>query len=568
MRLLNLLRVRILAVSEVNREVYFWIVLIIIVLAAALWFRFFYTQPLQVATSFNQSGSSNLSSVYPYQQVSLDVNIANTGTAELSDVGVGVIINGNVSYVYGVTLSPGREGEILYNYTPPRSGTYNVTFVVDPNRLYNIADRNKTKTVVLFKVDTPQNATPYEYLPVGNTSYKGAYNFRSEGELLSYYIASTYNLSDFNLSTMPALNNFMVPILDLVSVSEKITKISEAYAYYPNYTVSSIWITGYISPSIFAIAAQGRSFATKNLSLMGTQLTTVNITKNVSLCSWYSGGWIKTLTVEGNLTCTGLLESHAPLLSTPIAYMINKDVTLSGNDVIANYTRLGITGNSVGELESVNGSLLYAEVATNATPAVLCYGEIETVSGINYCSAYVYPVGWTKANFPNVSMIQTRAYIGSNELSALSVTNTSAAGYLFSNSISDNVGALQKFGISGNSIAFQSAIRNSCSLRSFNCSNVTFAQSNLTFTLTNTNKNASLLKNIACTVNGNPPALTLLNRSLAFNQSITITAGCYDNGNTITGLFVGLQLHLKLNFTTGASNALETDLGAATLASA
>ena len=538
-----------------KNEIYYWIALIVIILAAAVYFRFFYAQALQLSMHLNETTTSNIASVYPYQRVTISETLANTGSAEISDVGIEVLLNGNQTYVYGVTVPVGKQATIDYNYTPTTAGVYNVTFIADPNRLYNIANRSDTKQTVSFTVNKTAPSQTYSEIPSNGILQSGSATFGISGLVFSDYIAGTYNLSSFNLSTVQPINNFLEPVVDLAEGD--LINVDETYAIYHNHSVTSIWMDGYVLPSLMRVAARGRSFPTENVTVNGKQVTIVNITNNTSFCSWYQGGWIKSVTVQGVGSCLGVLQSNGSFLQAPVSFNINNKTSMTGTDVIANYTTLTPNGNTIGELEFIqNTSLLYAGITTNAGVNTLCYGSISNFSNVSYCSDYFFPVNTEKVG--PLSMIRTRAYVNDYNLTVFSLVNTTRV----LSQVPINEQLLKNFGIKGRSEAFQSALANNCRFVDLKCSNITFVDQNVSFSLTNNRTYPLTLQNLGCSWYGTAAKLVNINKTLGSNQTLTLKAPCYSNNVPINALSFGTTLSLVLNLTSTQSGH-ETQIGTA-----
>ncbi|MCL4553218.1 MAG: hypothetical protein M1305_06685, partial [Candidatus Marsarchaeota archaeon] len=123
-----------------RKEIFYWVALFAVVLAVALYIRYFSSPTLSIRVGFSRSAAS-YGTVYPYQKLVFNVSLNNTGSSEISDMGVDVLLNGNTTYVYGVTIPQGRSTSVSFNYTPSAPGAYNFTVVADGGRLYNLADR-------------------------------------------------------------------------------------------------------------------------------------------------------------------------------------------------------------------------------------------------------------------------------------------------------------------------------------------------------------------------------------------------------------------------------------------
>ncbi len=528
-----------------KNEVYYWAVLVAAILIVAVYVRYYYSPQLSVSLSFNSNMSSSLATVYPYQKLVLYFPVTNTGGAEIKDMGVGVLVDGNTTYVYGVTVPAGETANIIFNYTPTKGGTYNITLVADPDKLYSLADRSSAQTTIDVHVNDTETAEPYSLLPANGIIARGAEDYDISGVLLSQYLSDTYGIGALNFSKINGLDNFLVPV---IYVSENaISKVDVAEGFYSNATVYSVWMIGYLTPQLIGVAADGRGFHVENYTSQGHTVTLVNLTDNETLCSWYAGGWVKAVAVESyNYSCMQELGQNGSFyLKTPINYTVNNYTSFNSSNVIAQYVRVYNDNESRGEMEFFqNVSLMYSDITNNAIANTLCDGIVSTADNTSYCSEYIPPVN--NVGIGQVSMIGTRAFVDGYNLSALAIVNTSE----LTAQVGTDIAQIMSFNITGPSVSFVSGIKNTCDMGgNFDCTNATFADSTISVLLKNIAGKQITLTRIGCYSSGAIENYTALNVTLATNQSAVVGSLCTQNQTAITAVPLGLTLNLFLNYT-------------------
>ena len=538
-------------------ETYIWIVIVAVVLAVALYFRYMYQPSLGIELSMNASAQGQL---YPYQTSYLPIKAYNTGSAPITNMSVGIEINNNLTRLYKITLPPGKETVIYYNYTPKEPGNYNISAVADPGKLYNIADRSRTKAGADLQVLVPENAMPYGMLPSGNITSSGAYDVRGAGFIASSFLYGSYNISEFGLTSIRDANRLLYPVFN--SVAYYIANLSVAHANYSDGSVAySIWLKGYISQNITNTAAALYGINAMTADRNGKNITFVEMKNGTSVCSFYSKGWIKMLAFSGADSCLSALNStgNATLAENPL---YNKTVP-KNTSIFGNFS------DSTGEIGRTatlyleNNSIIYSSITSNDGKNSTCsshrnYGVVSTYDGISFCSTYITQTSSSK-NL-SIALLETKAFVGNYNLSVLSLINVAK----LSDQVPINIGIIRGFNITGQSIQFVSGFKNTCSFNtsSFGCDNATLSNSTLTFGLTDNAGNAIRLNGISCYEL--PPQLEIgLNKSMTSGSEASISVPCYNLGKSISGLTLGLNLNILLNYT--IDNKTQTTLGSAHL---
>lgn len=537
-----------------RKEIYFWIAVFAVVLVVALYLRFYSPNQLSMKVNITKEGASN-SVIYPEQEIFFNVSVANTGQTQISKLGVDMLVNGNITNVYDVSVPPGKEGYALINYTVPASGDYNVTVVADPGRLYDIPDRQTTTASVSLYVSAIEAPDAYLSLPEGNATEVGTANLATLGFVWYEYLSQNYNISRFNVTGMPGLAAFGTALDYVGSYTEN---ISVAHATYANGSVAySIWLNpgtyrDILPDGIIGIAAEGLNLSVQNYTVGGNNVQLVRLLYNESLCSWNSEGWIKTVTANSADGCLGMVNDSAAQFA-PAAISGAKDIPpLISGFIIANDTVR--TGNVISEGYSAifNQSIDDASLTRNLTMNDSCAGEINTADNANYCSSFVFPVNGSESS---PYLIRTRAMLGYYNLTVLWRTNNSAIVGLIPKAITVADG----YNATGTSLAFHNGIPPQCSISGFECGNATYENGTLSLKLVSLDPVDSVkLDSIGCVFLG-ATVPTELNTTVSPLGEDNITTKCYNEGQVATGLPTALTFTLRLNYT--VSNTLHSENG-------
>ncbi len=535
-----------------KKEIYYWIALFVVIIAAALYYRFYYSSGISLSTKFVQN-SSSYGQVYPYQKLYFDVLVNNTGSTPVSDMGVGIEINGNITYAPGITVPPGKSVELAFNYTPTTGGSYNFSAVADPSKLYNIVDRANSGASLDLVVNAPERPEAYTLLPSNGIISRSEMNSNLLGFLYYSDLGINYNLTAFKTIPLPGASSFFDTFLRIAG--SDLENVSTASAYYADgNSVSSVWMRGYIIPGIISAAAKGQNLTYYNYYEGGNNVTVVDLGGNESLCSWYANGWIKTVSSEGNGSCVGIAGGNVPLLSSLPSLTGIKSPFFS-YVTIANYSRVYGNVSVLGYSAVIgNQTLMSAGVTTNNIPEKVCGGIVNTVANVSYCSTYLFRANGT---IGSTSLVRTTAVIGNYNISVFSLSNTSR----ILGQIPVDIDAVRSFNITGPSAVFVSSIHSSCGFNSgFGCGNDTYNISLISMTLHNQLGRPARLDSIGCALYG-APKYKDLNLSLASNGIANVTTVCYNNGSPEYGLPYGLAFSLWLNYTVG--NTIKTVNGTA-----
>lgn len=520
-----------------KREIYYWAVLIIVILAAALYVRF--NSHPQISVMLNFTSAVPNSTIYQYQKATLSLQVSNLGPT-VRDLPISIIINGNLTSVYNVSLSQGKGTIVELSHTFSSPGEYNFTAEADPANLYNLANRNKATSSEMITVLTPATPTPQKLFP-GNSIVFYHSNMTSLGYEISSYLDTNYSVGQMQLSDLVLVNNFMYRIFEIGG--SYIANFSSAGADYNGSKGYSIWFDGYLEPSVINAAAQAENLTVTNTTAGKEPVTMVMLSANTTLCSWYSSGWVKTFSWQGNSTCAEKMATEAQ--GTSRNNTLEKILAVpNGSIQIGDFYKSSPKGTRWGRLVVDNtSSIIYYSLWKNFTENHTCYGLTDTFNTSSYCSVYLLP----NSGLPgNTSLIRTTEYVGNYNLSVFSLTNSSMNPF---GEVSKNIYLIQKVGLDGNAIKFTDGITNTCSFTgNLNCSSPTFGNSSISLNITNNFNSTIKLNAIGCFWNGIGPG-SPVNKILQPGQSAEVTAGCYNDSKSITAIPLNLQLRLFLNYT-------------------
>lgn len=508
------------------KEMYLWIIFAVLVVAAALYFRFYYQPQLSISVDMPAQAAS----IYPYEQGMIPIVISNTGSATFNNMTFGLYVNGNTTKIYKASIPAGKQATVYYNYTPTVSGTYVISMVADPSNLYNIANRQSARGSTQVTVLQTQAADPASSFNSTGLLGENVYNMTPGGFEVGTYLLNNFTARQFELTNSSQANGFIYPALDVFA--PYINQIAVAHAFYNGTYLASVWIQGYLSVQAMREAALGKGL---NYTEAGNT-TVISFGNYTTLCSWYSGGWIKNLVVVGaNQVCTNYVGVNNANAKVPSAvYQQLKEKNYS----ILNYS--GYYGNQsfAGDISIYNDSFVYESLMKGGNYSNICYGSILNVSGNNYCNTYQLGSG-------NFILIQNQRLFGDYNLSVWTLSNSVSIG----ENTQSNLALANAYNITGSKIYFVSAYVNKCSLLGFLCTNTTFAYNSLNLSLTNEFNYSVSLSGIKCYSAGSAN-VTQLDTTIPSGGTALVSTPCYANGNVLSGVPLGLGLYLVLNYST------------------
>ena len=535
------------------KERYLWVAFIVVIIAISLFFRYYYQTPL----SINVSLGSISGTTYPFQEVTIPITMSNPGSSTINNLSVGLYTNGNTTRIYRVYLPAGKQATAYYNFTPSSSGTYTISVVADPSKLYDIVNRQSAQSSTTLTISPAEKPAPYSNFPA-NAIGQDIFYMNPRGYIATQYfdnftVSNYLDLINPIVSGSEQVNNFIYPALDVFTSYQEINQMLVSHAYYSNYSLASIWISGYISPFAIDTAATGEGINFTKYE----NTSVINFGNDTTLCSWYSGGWTKILVSLRGENCTSYTTNTTNMLSNNKIYYTLKN----RNESLLNYSGYNYNGNLTyaGDL-SVNSNTLVLESiikSTNLNNNYYCYYNVLNISNGSYCQQYFYQ--------GNVILNQVNRLIGDYNVSVMWIPSNSTS----QQSIAYALNLSDSYGILGNkTTAYVYAYASKCEFLQDNttCQNPVFA-SNATelrigLNISNRYAKAITLNALGCTLEGNF-TLSKLNVNVPAGKSATVYLPCYNRGKEINASITpaGDPLSLKLNYT--YNNVANTTAGLA-----
>ncbi|MGC8662297.1 MAG: CARDB domain-containing protein [Candidatus Micrarchaeia archaeon] len=524
--------------------------LVIMTIVAAIYFRFTYQPQINIAVNI----STPTGEIFPFSFVSLPIQINNIGNSNVKNMGLEVLVNGNVSTEYSLTVPSGKSTTIYFNFTPQESGSYNITAIADSANLYSIINRKTARSSAQIEIAQPNALNAYAPINSNGLVFAEGTNLTTYGSLLAIYFAKNYTMQQLNYAD---LNLPYTLFTSLISTTYRyISRIGTAYGNYTNgSTIYSMWIQGSINENAVESALQAVNASYQEKQIGGINVTFSQLGKNLTLCSWYSGGWIKNIVYENgqdNASCISFIgKNYSNPLPSETSF---KDIaSFSPENTIF-----------LGELDSYNfqeGLPFAAKILAynNAIiiPAIsknigsnICYGIISNVTNKSYCSTFMFPVSNKIGKW---GLVRTSTYINQYNISLFSYLNQT---YVIS-AVPANINLTEQFDINGTSIKFINGFSNMCSLQNFNCNKLKFSNGEIHFVLENPMNKTVKINSLNCFIEKG--IATKENITLAPYGSTNVTATCYMNGTAIGEEPLGLHVGLLLNYS--INNQSETSFG-------
>ncbi len=507
------------------KEVYFWVAFFVLVMLVAGYFRYYYQPSLSLSVNF---ASLPAGAYYPYQQIPATISVQNTGTALISNLSFGLYINGSLIRTYRITVPSGKTATFVYNFTPGGIGTYTISFVADPNSLYNINNRNLARSSIVVNVSQAEKAEPYTMFPGNGLIGENMYNMSPRGYGLALFLFNNTGANQFALTPSAGLNKVLYPALDVFY--NYTSTITVGHAYYKSFALVALWIKGYLAPSALAEVAVGQGL---NVTYDGN-VTVMNLGNRTTMCTFYSNGWIKALASINGTSCINLVpaQKYATVNSLSQSRFEYK------NTSIYNYSGFTHNYTYVGQWSLENSSILFQSVERGSNFSNVCYGSIVSLNNISYCNTYFL-------ESDNAVLVKTVALLGHYNLSAWELSPQNLA----LNDTNFNVKLIKHYNLTGPSATFVTGFINNCYINNhILCYSTYWNVSRLYMGLVNEYNYSITLSKLGCYTYGTPTYVPL-NQTLAPGQSASVSTNCYDNGTVISGVPLGLGVYLKLYYT-------------------
>ncbi|MCL5427923.1 MAG: hypothetical protein M1321_01955 [Candidatus Marsarchaeota archaeon] len=523
-----------------KRDSVVWLV-IVIVAAAAVTALYIETRTSNgsIDVSLGLVGS-RVQHIYPYQQLTFEFTVSNRGNQAFRDLGIGVFINGNLTEAYNVTMPQHNSTAINFTDEFKTPGVFNVSFIADPSGLLLVSNRSAASVSSKVVVQPAGAPDPASDLPANQLSEQDSH-MDSAGYLTSAYLKSEYGIKSLALTGIAPVDAFFGRMFNLTY--NYTNAIYSADAGYANASAYSLWIQGSFIGNITAVWAKGLEARNKNVSIAfssfnGSSMSVITLAKNITVCSWYSQGWIKNLAYEGNESCSAVLTGRGR--------------SIAGNSIIpelnysedyAEFSGASGAGSYYGRIARVGNTIIYESIRPGLDQSHTCYGPISSLGNRSYCSTYLFSK--SANSIGKFSLIRTTAFVGQRNISVMALVNTS----LVTQQAADNIAILQGFNLSGNSQAFTSGVNSTCSFNaSISCSSPSLTRGSLGFVLRNNMNGSVRISSMSCE-EGGAARYSIINASIPALSSYNATVPCYDNGAVITGVPLGLTLKLGMNYT-------------------
>lgn len=506
------------------KEIYLWIILFALIIAGAIYLRYYYQPSLSVSLSFVNHSSE---SFYPYEQISNPIAVENTGSSGISNLSFGLYINNNITRTYRISIPAGKTAIVHFNFTPTSSGNFAIRMVADPNMLYNIQDRGAAQATWNVYVSNAETPKPYALFNSNGLIGEDSYNMSPSGYALSIFLFNNTGANQFGLTPSQQINDLIYPTLDVYY--NYIESIQIAHAYYKNHYLVSMWVSGYLGPSAISTVAIGKGL---NVTTVG-DVTLINFGGNTTMCSWYSGGWLKTLASVNYTSCDMILNVPS-YKGINVSY---ESKFSDRNSKIYNYSGFIGNGTYSGQWSELKGSLMFQSIEKGANFTNVCYGSIEEVDNVSYCNTFLIESG-------NTVLVKTNALLGSYNLTVWGIGNET----MMFNQSALNIKQIEEYNITGPVSSFVSGFANSCYINTYiGCYDATWNYNSLSLALVNGYNSSVAFGGIKCFISGSAP-YTYLNQTIAPGGYAATTIPCYDNGTVISGVPLGLNVHLTLTY--------------------
>jgi hypothetical protein len=549
--------------SQKNIAVYL-VIAVVIVGASVAYLRYAYNPQYNLKTVIlNETGASG---PYPYQNLSFQIAVENTGGAQLTQVPVNLYINNTLYKSYKVSIPPSKAAVIDFNYTYLNPGQFDFVAVADPAHILNLDNRSAATASTTVNVLIPQTPNVYTSIPNVNVSNTTAFSLTQAGVSFEDYLGAYYNVSTFNRILGPSRNIVLAILTDF---NTRIGNVNGATATYSNgSSATTLWMQGIISLQEVNQVVLTFRLPTGNTTINGIPTTFVKVSNSTSMCIYYLRGWTRLLTyynASTKSTCATLEGMNiSATLNTTLSDAVKNNSVLSRfrtGFVYVNSTYLGsaltMSGNALGFINIFgNQNDYFASQMTdyknqlNSSKFNLtCFGLLYTNGSDSACSVFVRP---SDSSIP-YSLINTTD-ITKNYITRLySLVNISEAVDSHDNAVS-LIGALD---LNQSSFQWLSPYQSSCGIYnlSVNCTFTAFNfSSNIaTFSLTNKLQSTLKIRDGSCYQTAGLGGNQTINESITAGASENVTLTCYNVPIPIASAIKAYTL--SLNYTTGGKGS-------------
>ncbi len=518
-----------------NKENLSIIMLFVVIVAGALVFRAFYVPSISAVLNFSH-GLNKTVVMYPYQKMYFPFTVKNTGSVPINNLSVGVFVGGNLTEVYMIALPPGKNLSIMFNYTALKPGNYLLSAILDPGKVYDISSRQETQDSLNILVLAQSKVAPYEFINKSSSLEYGTVNSTIEGYLIQKYLETSYGID--TPEAMGTSHESALFFSRLINLTQNyVVRIVSAYKKSENSSEVYLWMQGYLSPSIIGYFAKGLNLTNTTIRVGSRNITFVELGNKTTLCSWYSGGWLKSLVYEGNKNCI-YVSGNLSVGNQSIPKIPQN--TAENASVLAHYYASYMSNSSYSSLRIINNTILYTVFENYSGRSYPCSGTIENRSGREYCSTYMLPLSGGSSN---LSLVKTVGMFGNLNITTFALVNGSRAGSAVDLSIQN----MDDLGFSGKGANFTQSILGTCQTKNFSCYGVLLSEGLLNFGIKNTLNKSVTIKSISCYI-GNLKESTPLEITVSAGNATNLSTPCYNNTNTINAFVPGETLNISIGY--------------------
>lgn len=516
------------------KERYIWIAFIAVVIVGSLYLRYYYQAPVSITVSMSTAPGQ----LYPFQMARIPISISNTGGSTINNISFGVYNNGNITTTYKAYIPAGKQATVYYNFTPKTSGTYEISVVADPSRLYDISNRQSAQASIPVTVLQPEAAAPYSNFPANSVS-QDFFNMSPEGYLITAFYFNNFSKYFYITGSIP-VDSFIYPALDTFSSYKEIDQMAISHAYYSNYSLAAIWIKGYITPAAIDVAAQGKEI---NVTRQGN-VSIMNFGNATTLCSYYSSGWTKMLISIGGKNCT----AYSATTSNKFNYSSTYGMLKNSRTSLLNYSGYNMNLTFSGDIFANQNAIVFESLMKNGNFSNICYGNIYNISNDSYCMQTMQQ--------GNITLEQLNRLAGAYNVSVWWLPihanlTQKAANYAFNLSGS--------YSLPGTKDIFVSAYANRCIFtQSIGCVSPLFVSNatalRIQISLINGYNKTLTINRIGCTLVGNF-TLSSIDSVVAPGKNTTVYMPCFNYGKEINSTIIpyGVPFKVELNYSYGAA---------------
>ncbi len=445
--------------------------------------------------------TSNVTNIYPLNTTFFSVNLKNTGNNQINDLLVAIYLQNTTLHAYNVTLPPGKNITIPFNYTYASYGNYLFRFIADPTHVFNVSNRSKLTQSIAINVSKPYN--PSKILGFNTKNVTSIYNFSFLGSSMPLVAIQTgiYNLSKLNTIFSVASNTEHITIGDLYG---GVYSATGTYVQYSNDSSAEGILFSGLGP--YPVEKIIGSFGYKNYIHNNKKIFIVS--NHTLMCVGFVGGWTELLIYNG-------IQNNCSTSPNNAAYstMINKSVFSNYNLThyvqglrYTNSTDLGLVygfdkntsywynifNNTYGIF--ISGISLHSN---STTQKQRCYGLLSNNSAV--CSVYLNPILSTTSSY---GIIDSEELTRNYNISLYSIVNNTQ----FTTAHYNAVQVIHALNLTQKPLLWQSAINNTCKLNTNAIScyvlNFSLLQNSAVLKITNNLNSNIKLTSYACYISG------------------------------------------------------------------